>query len=170
MPEHLAETDQDYDSGDHFAPDHRHEGAFKAPAVADQEDAHDDPDDHPCDQARCQQPQPTLTDQDTLGHDADAYGQGVRREQESARDRGQVEEPLDEGRQGEQDGTDPGAQQARVDEQRPGRDRSYSPVWPVGYCTAQGHLQSIGRHFEQQRYPGKCRKGPEDSRAGRTRY
>jgi hypothetical protein len=62
MFEHLAQTDQDDDGGDHLAPDHGHEGAFEAPAMADQENPHDDPYHHPCDQARRQQPQSSLAD------------------------------------------------------------------------------------------------------------
>ena len=123
MPEHLAQADKHDDGGNDLTPDHRHEGAFKASAVADQEDADNDPHHHPCDQAGCQQPQPPLAYQHALGDDADTHGQGVRPEQESARDRGQVEEPFDKRRQGEQDRADPGAQQARVDEERPGSDR-----------------------------------------------
>jgi hypothetical protein len=157
VPEHLAEAGQDYDCCYNFTPDHCHEGTFEASSASDQEDAYDDPDHHPREQACCQQPQPPLPDQDTLGHDADAHGQGICGEQESARDRGQVQEPFDKGRQGEQDSTDPGAEEACVDEQCPGRDRSYSPVWPVRYGPAQGHLQGICRHFEQQRYPGQRR-------------
>ena len=170
MPEHLAQADKDDEGSNDLTPDHRHEGAFKASAVADQEDADNDPHHHPCDQAGCQQPQPPLAYQHALGHDAYTHWQGVRPEQESARDRGQVEEPFDKRRQGEQDRADPGAQEACVDEERPGSDRRDAPVGPVGYGAAQGHLQSIGRHFEQQRYPSECRKRAENSRAGRTRY
>ena len=175
MPEHLAETDQDDEGGNHLTPDHGHEGAFKAPAVADQEDAHDDPHHHPCDQAGCQQPQPPLAYQHALGHDAYTHGQGVCPEQESARDRGQVEEPFDKRRQGEQDRADArrpaGTRRRGAPRQRPAPAR---PSGPWATARPRATCKALAGTSNSSAIPASAASAPKIAglaeRAMSTRY
>ena len=80
-----------------------------------------------------------------------------------------MEEPLHKRRQGEQDGADARAQAVASMSSGPAATPAVSPVRPVLLRAAEGHLKGVGRHFEQQRYPGQCGKRAENGRAGRAR-